>query len=174
LDRPSVLFTERTLTVTRSYDPTPLCTMCARFAGNHLQSASHSRVKGLCNRPEGQVKQLTRARSILRITVPNAAYDGCHLSGVLNPIGGSNVVWFRRSKFGHRCRTACSGRVHLIGRGYLNSIPSGKSGPTGMYCSSIRFSFESGRLSMRARASATSWQFSMKITPLPSPRVNHC
>src|SRR5215471_15004683 len=54
----------------------------------------------------------------------------------------------------------------------LNSIPSGKSGPTGMNCSSMRFSFERGRLSMRAQASAASLQFSMKMTPLPSPRVN--
>src|SRR6516225_1614128 len=71
-------------------------------------------------------------------------------------------------------RQGRSGRVHLLAGLSLNRIPSGKSGPTGMNCSSMGFSFERGRLSMRARASATSLQFSMKMAPRPSARVNHC
>ena len=83
---------------------------------------------------------------------------------------------FRRFKTESKAHRSpgCSGRVHLLVGQSLNSIPSGKSGPTGMNCSSTRFAFERGRLSSRARASATSLQFSRKMTPLPSPRVNHC
>ena len=80
---------------------------------------------------------------------------------------------FKTESNAHRSPSV-GGRVHLLVGLSLNSIPSGKSGPTGMNCSSMRFSLERGRLSTRARASATSLQFSMKMTPRPSPRVNHC
>src|ERR1700730_19448938 len=165
-----------------------------------LQHLSSYRIDGF---PLDDIHHLTRARSTRRITVPNAACGlGVRSSAIaverpLLPALASSgkdcqpppKALYRATRSTTNRRLALrqqyligeqmspesrpSGRVHLLVGLSLNSIPSGKSGPTGMNCSSTRFSFERGRLLIRARAPRPALPVSREKTPLPPPRVAH-
>src|SRR5712675_2831726 len=88
---------------------------------------------GIDGFPFYDIHHLARARSTPRITVPNAAYDfGVRSSAIA-------VEWPLLLAL-----ASSSGRVHLLVGLSRKSIPSGRSGPTGMNCSSTRFSLERG------------------------------